>query len=48
MIEDFDVFEVGNGFEVMVWIKEGLFDFIIFDVGLFDMDGCELCCLMCK
>ena len=48
MIEDFDVFEAGNGAEAMTKAKESLYDLVILDVGLPDTDGRELCRLMRK
>ena len=48
MTEDFDVFEAGDGAGGMAKVKEGIYDLIILDVGLPDMDGRELCKLMRK
>jgi len=46
--EDFDVFEAANGHDALKHAKEGLYDLVILDVGLPDMDGRELCRLMRK
>ena len=48
MTEDFDVFEAANGADAMSRVKEGLYDIIILDVGLPDMDGREACRIMRK
>ena len=48
MTEDFDVFEGVDGHDAMAKVKAGLFDLVILDVGLPDMDGRELCRLMRK
>ena len=48
MTEDFDVFEAANGADAMSRAKEALYDLVILDVGLPDMDGRELCRLMRK
>jgi len=48
MTEDFDVFEAGSGAETMARVKEGLYEWVILDVGLPDTDGRELCRLMRK
>jgi DNA-binding response OmpR family regulator len=48
MTEDFDVFEGTDGHDAMDKVKAGLFDLVILDVGLPDMDGRELCRLMRK
>ncbi|MDP7152659.1 MAG: response regulator transcription factor [Paracoccaceae bacterium] len=46
--EEFDVFEAGGASDGLQKTKEGIFDLIILDVGLPDMDGRELCALMRK
>ena len=46
--EDFDVFEAADGQGAMRHAKEALYDLVILDVGLPDMDGRELCRLMRK
>ena len=48
LTEDFDVFEAGDGAGGLEKSKEGLYDLVILDVGLPDMDGRELCRLMRK
>ncbi|MBL4806987.1 MAG: response regulator transcription factor [Rhodobacteraceae bacterium] len=48
LTDDFDVFEAGTGAEGLARTKEALYDLIILDVGLPDMDGRELCRLMRK
>ena len=48
MTDEFDVFEAGTGAEGLKKAKEALYDLIILDVGLPDMDGRELCRLMRK
>jgi len=48
LTDDFDVFEAGTGAEGLVRAKEALYDLVILDVGLPDMDGRELCRLMRK
>jgi len=48
MTDEFDVFEAANGAEGLKKAKEALYDLIILDVGLPDMDGRELCRLMRK
>ena len=48
MTDEFDVFEAGTGAEGLKRTKEALYDLIILDVGLPDMDGRELCRLMRK
>ena len=46
--EEFDVFEAGTGAEGLEKAKQGLYDLVILDVGLPDMDGREVCRLMRK
>ncbi len=48
MTDEFDVFEAGTGAEGLKKAKETLYDLIVLDVGLPDMDGRELCRLMRK
>lgn len=48
LTDDFDVFEAGTGAEGLTKAKEALYDLVILDVGLPDMDGRELCRLMRK
>ncbi len=48
LTDDFDVFEAGTGAEGLTKTKEALYDLVILDVGLPDMDGRELCRLMRK
>lgn len=48
LTDEFDVFEAANGAEGLIKSKEALYDLIILDVGLPDMDGRELCRLMRK
>ncbi|MHA3979916.1 response regulator transcription factor [Halovulum sp. GXIMD14794] len=48
LTEDFDVFEAGDGAGGLEKSKEGLYDLVILDVGLPDMDGRELCRLLRK
>ena len=48
MTEDFDVFEAASGQDAVEKMKGGLFDLIILDVGLPDIDGRELCRQMRK
>ncbi len=48
LTDEFDVFEAANGAEGLSKAKEALYDLIILDVGLPDMDGRELCRLMRK
>ena len=48
MTEEFDVFEAGNGQDALVKSKEQLYELVILDVGLPDMDGRELCRLLRK
>ena len=42
MTEDFDVFEADSGAEAMKRSKEGIYDLLILDVGLPDINGFEL------
>ena len=48
LTEDFDVFEAENGAAGLERVKGAIFDLIILDVGLPDMDGREVCRLMRK
>jgi DNA-binding response OmpR family regulator len=48
LTEDFDVFEAGSGSQGLERAKEAIYDLVILDVGLPDMDGRELCRLMRK
>jgi DNA-binding response OmpR family regulator len=48
LTEDFDVFEAEDGASGLERAKEALYDLVILDVGLPDMDGRELCRLMRK
>lgn len=48
LTEDFDVFEAENGASGLEKAKEALYDLVLLDVGLPDMDGRELCRLMRK
>ena len=48
MTEDFDVFESDNGASALVKVKQQIFDLVILDVGLPDIDGRELCHLFRK
>ncbi len=48
MIEDFDVFEAETGGAGVDRAKSELFDLIVLDVGLPDMDGREVCRMMRK
>lgn len=48
LTEEFDVFEAANGADGLMRAKESLYDLVILDVGLPDMDGRELCRLMRK
>ncbi|MEO1603124.1 MAG: response regulator transcription factor [Pseudomonadota bacterium] len=48
MTEDFDVFEAGNGAEALDKVREAIYDLVILDVGLPDMDGREVCRLLRK
>ncbi|MBL4751584.1 MAG: response regulator transcription factor [Amylibacter sp.] len=48
LTEDFDVFEAEDGASGLEKAKEAIYDLVILDVGLPDMDGRELCRLMRK
>ncbi len=48
LTEDFDVFEADSGGKGLERAKEAIYDLVILDVGLPDMDGRELCRLMRK
>lgn len=48
LTDDFDVFEAGTGAEALDRIKGQVYDLVVLDVGLPDMDGRELCRLMRK
>lgn len=48
LTEDFDVFEARDGAGGLEKAKEAIYDLVILDVGLPDMDGRELCRLMRK
>ncbi len=48
LTEDFDVFEAEDGAAGLERAKEALYDLVLLDVGLPDMDGRELCRLMRK
>jgi len=48
LTEDFDVFEAGDGAAGLERTKEMIYDLVLLDVGLPDMDGRELCRLMRK
>jgi DNA-binding response OmpR family regulator len=48
LTEEFDVFEAEDGTSGLERAKEQLYDLVILDVGLPDMDGRELCRLMRK
>lgn len=48
LTEEFDVFEAEDGTSGLERAKEALYDLVILDVGLPDMDGRELCRLMRK
>ena len=43
LTEDFDVFEAGNGADAETRAAEALYDLVILDVGLPDIDGRDLC-----
>ncbi|MEM6438268.1 MAG: response regulator transcription factor [Pseudomonadota bacterium] len=48
LTEDYDVFEADNGAAGLEKAKAALYDLVILDVGLPDMDGREVCRLMRK
>lgn len=48
LTQEFDVFEAGDGTGGLEKTKDALYDLVILDVGLPDMDGRELCRLMRK
>jgi DNA-binding response OmpR family regulator len=48
LTEEFDVFEAESGADGVVRAKEQLYDLVILDVGLPDMDGREVCRLLRK
>ncbi len=48
LTEEFDVFEAEDGARGLERAKEAIYDLVILDVGLPDMDGRELCRLMRK
>ena len=48
MTDEFAVVEAGTGADALQYLKNGLFDLLIVDVGLPDTDGRELCRLMRK
>ncbi len=48
LTEDFDVFEAEDGGSGLEKAKEAIYDLVMLDVGLPDMDGRELCRLMRK
>ena len=48
LTEDFDVFEAADGAGGLDKAREAIYDLVILDVGLPDMDGRELCRLMRK
>jgi len=48
LTEEFDVFEAENGARGLEKAREAMYDLVILDVGLPDMDGRELCRLMRK
>ncbi len=48
LTEDFDVFEAEDGASGLEKAKDAIYDLVILDVGLPDMDGRELCRLMRK
>ncbi|MGY9039243.1 response regulator transcription factor [Sulfitobacter sp. M13] len=43
LTDDFDVFEAGNGADAKTRAAEALYDLVILDVGLPDIDGRDLC-----
>lgn len=48
LTEEFDVFEAEDGSSGLEKAKEAIYDLVLLDVGLPDMDGRELCRLMRK
>ncbi|MBZ0128497.1 MAG: response regulator transcription factor [Rhodobacteraceae bacterium] len=48
LTEEFDVFEADSGARGLAKAREAIYDLVILDVGLPDMDGRELCRLMRK
>ncbi len=48
LTEEFDVFEAEDGARGLEKAKEAIYDLVLLDVGLPDMDGRELCRLMRK
>ena len=48
LTEEFDVFEAENGARGLEKAREAIYDLVLLDVGLPDMDGRELCRLMRK
>jgi DNA-binding response OmpR family regulator len=48
LTEEFDVFEAEDGASGLEKAKEAIYDLVLLDVGLPDMDGRELCRLMRK
>ncbi len=48
LTEEFDVFEAEDGAQGLEKAKQAIYDLVILDVGLPDMDGRELCRLMRK
>lgn len=48
MTGEFDVFEAGDGPETLEKVAQTLFDLVILDVGLPDIDGRELCKILQK
>jgi len=48
LTEEFDVFEADSGAHGLEKAREAMYDLVILDVGLPDMDGRELCRLMRK
>ena len=48
LTEDFDVFEAEDGASGLDKAKDAIYDLVLLDVGLPDMDGRELCRLMRK
>ncbi|OQA37399.1 MAG: Alkaline phosphatase synthesis transcriptional regulatory protein SphR [Chloroflexi bacterium ADurb.Bin325] len=48
LTEEFDVFEAGDGAAGLARARDELYDLVLLDVGLPDMDGRDLCRLMRK